>query len=170
MAEKFKWYGKEVNDAIAKRLIYAIKMGCYMVEGDAKESMKPGSGEEYRRKGIIHRASAPGEPPAVDTGRLRASISSNWTGSGMARGEVNRKAKGEEGKEKAKPEDGVGQPTKELTGVVGTNVEYARRLELGFVGADSLGRIYNQLPRPYLRPALHKNEKKIAKLFKDIVK
>lgn len=37
---------------------------------------------------------------------------------------------------------------------VGTNVEYARRLELGFYGADKLGRVYNQPPRPYLRPAL----------------
>ncbi len=162
MAEKFKWYGKEVNDAVAKRLMDAIKVGCHLVEGDAKESMKPGSGEEYKKRGgKIHRASAPGQPPAVDTGRLRASISSNWTGSGMAKGKV---------KSPAKTEDGVGQPTKELTGVVGTNVEYARRLELGFVGTDSKGRKYNQAPRPYLRPALHKNEKGIRKLFKDIVK
>ncbi|MBA7558320.1 hypothetical protein ES705_51119 [subsurface metagenome] len=161
MAEKFKWYGKEVNSAVAKRVMDAIKVGCYLVEGDAKQSMKPGSGKEYKRGGKIHRASAPGQPPAVDTGRLRASISSNWTGSGMAKGKV---------KSPAEADDGVGQPTKELTGVVGSNVVYARRLELGFVGADSLGRIYNQLPRPYLRPALHKNEKKIAKLLKDSVK
>jgi len=162
MAEKFKWYGKEVNDAVAKRLMDAIKIGCFMVEGDAKQSMKPGTGREYKKPGgKIHKASAPGEPPAVDMGRLRASISSNWTGSGMAKGKVGPQAKAD---------DGVGQPAKELTGVVGSNVEYARRLELGFVGADSLGRIYNQLPRPYLRPALHKNEKKIRKLFKDSVK
>jgi HK97 gp10 family phage protein len=36
---------------------------------------------------------------------------------------------------------------------VGTDVVYARRMELGFRGADSLGRVYNQAPRPYLRPA-----------------
>ena len=133
MAEKFKWYGKSVNDAVAKRVMDAIKTGCFMVEGDAKQSMKPGSGREYKkRSGKIHKASAPGEPPAVDMGRLRASVSSNWTGSGMAKGKVESPAKAE---------DGVGQPTKELTGVVGSNVEYARRLELGFVGADSLGRI-----------------------------
>lgn len=160
MAEKFKWYGKEVNDAVAKRLIGAIKVGCYLVEGDAKESMKPGSGKEYKRKGKIHTASAPGQPPAVDTGRLRASISSNWTGSGMAKGKV---------KSPAEADDGVGQPTKELTGVVGTNVEYARRLELGFVGTDSLGRIYNQLPRPYLRTALEKNRKEIKNIFKKFI-
>jgi HK97 gp10 family phage protein len=37
---------------------------------------------------------------------------------------------------------------------VGTDKEYARREELGFAGADSLGRVYNQPPHPYLRPAL----------------
>lgn len=37
---------------------------------------------------------------------------------------------------------------------VGTNVEYAARQEFGFSGADSLGRVYHQPARPYLRPAL----------------
>ncbi|MBA7556847.1 hypothetical protein ES705_49570 [subsurface metagenome] len=59
-------------------------------------------------------------------------------------------------------------PTK-LEGRVGTNLEYARRVELGFVGTDKLGRVYNQAPRPYLRPALHKNEKNIIALFKKII-
>ena len=36
---------------------------------------------------------------------------------------------------------------------VGTDVPYARRLEYGFSGADSLGRVFNQPARPYLRPA-----------------
>ena len=52
-----------------------------------------------------------------------------------------------------------------MTGQVGTNLEYARRLELGFVGVDSLGRKYDQAPRPYLRPALEKNKALIKKLF-----
>lgn len=30
---------------------------------------------------------------------------------------------------------------------------YARRIELGFTGRDSLGRFYNQAPQPYMRPA-----------------
>lgn len=46
----------------------------------------------------------------------------------------------------------VGRNSVEVS--VGTNVEYAARLEFGFAGADSLGRVYNQQPRPYLRPAL----------------
>jgi hypothetical protein len=41
---------------------------------------KPGSGRIYRRPGRIHQASAPGEPPAPDTGRYRASWSTRATG------------------------------------------------------------------------------------------
>ena len=42
---------------------------------------------------------------------------------------------------------------------VGTDLEYAARIEYGFSGADSRGRHYNQPPKPYLRPAFdeHKN-------------
>lgn len=36
---------------------------------------------------------------------------------------------------------------------VGTNAVQARRLEHGFHGADSLGRVYNQPPYPHARPA-----------------
>ncbi|MEV0257718.1 HK97 gp10 family phage protein [Streptomyces sp. NPDC050732] len=38
--------------------------------------------------------------------------------------------------------------------VIGTNKPQARRLEYGFVGADSLGRIYNQPPFPHVGPAV----------------
>jgi hypothetical protein len=37
--------------------------------------------------------------------------------------------------------------------VVGSDVPYARRIEFGFNGYDSLGRLYHQSARPYLRPA-----------------
>jgi len=47
-----------------------------------------------------------------------------------------------------------------LTGRVGSNVEYSRAVELG---------TEKQSPQPYLRPALHKNEKKIIGLFKKII-
>lgn len=45
------------------------------VEAQAKVNLSmPGSGRIYRRRGIPHQASAPGEPPAPDTGLLRASV------------------------------------------------------------------------------------------------
>ena len=46
--------------------------------------------------------------------------------------------------------------------LIGTNVPYAARLEFGFVGADSLGRIYNQAARPYLRPAMDNNREAVV--------
>ena len=44
---------------------------------------------------------------------------------------------------------------------VGSSMDYARRLEKGFVGTDSRGRRYHQAPRPFLRPALDNNTEKI---------
>jgi hypothetical protein len=61
----------------------------------------------------------------VDTGRLRSSISHE-----------------------------LGRDVRGLHARVGSNVVYARRIELGFDGVDSLGRRYSQHPRPYLRAAL----------------
>ena len=37
---------------------------------------------------------------------------------------------------------------------LGTTEPQGRRLEFGFVGPDSLGRIYNQPPFPHVQPAL----------------
>ena len=36
---------------------------------------------------------------------------------------------------------------------IGTDLVYARRVEYGFSGRDSLGRLYNQAPNPYLHSA-----------------
>ncbi|MCT9003536.1 HK97 gp10 family phage protein [Streptomyces rhizosphaerihabitans] len=41
-----------------------------------------------------------------------------------------------------------------VTGVVGTNKPQARRLEYGYIGPDSLGRIYDQPPYPHVGPAV----------------
>lgn len=38
---------------------------------------------------------------------------------------------------------------------VGPTAVYGRRIELGFSGADSLGRVYKQPPYPYFTPAFH---------------
>lgn len=35
---------------------------------------------------------------------------------------------------------------------VGPSTVYSRRLELGFDGPDSLGRVFHQRPRPFMRP------------------
>lgn len=83
------------------------------VERKAKQlASTPGRGRVYGR----HRASAPGDGPAVDTGRLRASITRE-----------------------------TGKVGSVLVARVGTDVKYAKWLELG---------TSKMSPRPFLRPAL----------------
>lgn len=48
-------------------------------------------------------------------------------------------------------------------GATGTNLDYARRVELGFVGVDALGRQYNQAAQPYLRPAFDEKKQEAVK-------
>ncbi|MFF4409800.1 hypothetical protein [Streptomyces sp. NPDC001404] len=48
------------------------------------------------------------------------------------------------------------------TAVVGTFAPQARRLELGFVGADALGRIYAQPPFPHVAPAMAQTRAEFA--------
>jgi HK97 gp10 family phage protein len=64
---------------------------------------QPGTGRIYPRGKKVHQASAPGEPPAVDTGRLRSSIGHDET---QILGET-------------------------ISVRVGTNVDYATPLEYG---------------------------------------
>jgi hypothetical protein len=69
----------------------------------------------------------------VDTGRLRASISQNWTGSGKARGDVDSKAGAD---------DGIGQPPAKpdaFTAVIGTNVEYGPAVEFNEIAHHEVG-------------------------------
>jgi len=50
-----------------------------------------------------------------------------------------------------------------LIAKVGSNKEYARRIEFGFIGKDVLGRYYNQAAQPYLYPAFFAYENEIVK-------
>jgi len=103
----------------------------------------------------------------VLTGRLRGSLSTNWAGSGIAEGKTSGKAK---------TGDGMGEPPGEkgMIVAVGTNVVYARRVEHGFFGPDSLGRVYAQQGKPYLFPAYFTYEGEvmgeIVKEFKKMAK
>lgn len=64
----------KVLEGIAIKLVNEIK----------RKLSQPGSGAIYRRGGVTHQASAPGEPPAVDRGRLRASYT--WQAGGEGKG------------------------------------------------------------------------------------
>ena len=45
-----------------------------------------------------------------------------------------------------------------LTGEVGTDEPYGRRLEMGFIGKDSLDRFYNQAPRWHFKPGFQETQ------------
>lgn len=99
----------------------------------AKRARHPGGRAKRRTNPPRHQASAPGEPPAVLFGRLRQSITHS------------------------KPTwDGWTVSTE-----VGTNVEYARRLEWG--GIDRNG--VRILPRPYIAPTVLREEEAIDRIL-----
>ena len=89
----------------------------------------------------------------VDTGRLRASISVNWTGSGLSNGAVENKAK---------RSDGVKEPKdKQFAVVIGTRVDYAIYQELGTKKMQA---------RPYLRPAFFYGLEKVREFIQKRVR
>lgn len=132
-----------------KELVDKLKIGGLKVEASAK------------RDGNI----------PVQFGRLKASISTNWSGSGMPYGATGGEAK---------QNDGVGQPDgpKGFTVVVGTNVKYAHMQEFGSWGdapktgegeyPSTKGRAHTPTKRPpegfqYLSKAYHKHEDEIKR-------
>jgi hypothetical protein len=98
------------------------------------------------RKGRRHRASAPGEPPAVLYGALRNSV-----------GHSNVEWDGWE----ASMSVGPGLGTSPKDGSPDPGDAYARRLEYG--GADNKGVMI--LPRPYMEPSVQKAEAPMNALF-----
>lgn len=109
----------------------------------------------------------------VKTGRLRASLSTNWSGSGKNRGRTGSKAEAN---------DGVGQPggPDGLVVVVGTNVTYGPSVEFGHVAASKQGEGGNAgigigigtvvQGRPYLTPAYLSHEGEIEKRLAAVLK
>jgi len=53
---------------------------------------------------------------------------------------------------------------------IGTAAVQGHRLEYGFVGPDSLGRVYNQPPYPHFRPMRDQIEHEWVKIMSDIVR
>ena len=65
------------DDYADDRLELGIRAATLDAENIAVDLVsKPGTGRVYQRRGTTHRASAPGESPALDTGALRNSIRS----------------------------------------------------------------------------------------------
>jgi len=73
-----KKINKKMTTNARKNVLTAVSRGTGMVEKTAQESIKnKGTGRSYTRRGITHTASAPGQPPATDSGFLGQNITMN---------------------------------------------------------------------------------------------
>ena len=157
---RINWYGNRVFTLATEANVHAMKTAAYVVEKDAKESIQKqaegnlyyiGRSKKTRRRTWYkkpgkgrkeHRASRPGEPPAIDTGILRSSIMSEVEETGM--NVIGR----------------VGPDVEYIAAKapIGTNVEYGYYLETGTAKMEA---------RPFLRPSLHRTRKEVVRIFKE---
>lgn len=158
------WHGKKVSDKLHNLARTRVGQSAMIVESEAKGLMKKGGrtesgslpkGQDTRTKINTYR-SRPGEPPRVQTGTLRRSITTEM------------------------------HPTMPIARA-GTNLFYAKLLELGYPGGkiirpktakalrwvDESGVHYAKSvrqgaiePRPFMRPALHRAEPIIRAMWR----
>ena len=112
--KSLKWYGDDVYKKIHNEQKKRVRQAAIFLEG-------------YIKKSFGTSPSQPGEPPGVDTGRLRNSITHE-----------------------------IEEALWDIIGRVGTNVEYARDLELGNKQIK---------PRPYLRRAIEENKQELVNIL-----
>ncbi|WP_337187593.1 HK97-gp10 family putative phage morphogenesis protein [Phenylobacterium sp.] len=76
--EKLDMAARHVQQNVQAELKKALYVSAQKVDAEAKKSIVSGqkSGRIYRRRSVLHQASAPGQAPASDTGRLVNSITS----------------------------------------------------------------------------------------------
>ena len=136
-----KWNSKRVVKRVARLIEKNMGAAMLILQGEVQRKISVGQPVVRSKGGSLRgtvKAQPAPTPPRVLSGRLRTSITHSVEGSLL---------------------------TRMIIGRVGSNVPYARRLELGFFGTDSKGRNINQGERPYLRPALKENlPKLIARL------
>lgn len=129
------WKDKEVYEILKGRIREQLLTCGFLIEGSAKRYCP------------------------VQTGRLRASISTNWTGSGLGRRPGDRAIRTRSGMQQFYA-DGVGEPPDEgpdiFTVAVGTNVFYAPFVEIGTVRCGAT---------PFLRAAFYENLPRIKKVL-----
>ncbi|MEM6670536.1 MAG: hypothetical protein AAF661_15100 [Pseudomonadota bacterium] len=143
--------------ATERQLTQRMNLATQVVRGRVVELLSVGQDVRRSSSGrlIGLSPSRPGEPPRVLSGRLRQSITA-------------RVARTPSSKGGAFDETGTnlpGQEVNNIVGVVGTNVRYARRLERGFTGTDSRGRLVRQAPRPFLFRALQEKLTDIRRIL-----
>ena len=75
-----EWYGDSLLDKIRRAAMVGVIDGVESVIEEGNSMIMDGkkTGRIYRRRGVEHQASAPGEAPASDTGRLVQSAHSEF--------------------------------------------------------------------------------------------
>lgn len=150
------WHDNRVLSAIRVTSEMAVKDAVEMLTDYAKKSMPdPGTHNPYRSRkgdGSIHLSSKPGEPPAVDTGELRASVS--WAISNGDKSDVGPEYSGEA----VETPNGI---LNDVVGRVGSSYDIAAILEL--YADDEPGEAIRR--REWLRPTSENNHAKIKKII-----
>ena len=148
---RVNWHGDEMDRELRTAIGELVDLTTTDLQREITVTLsRPGTGREYRvargqasgnlRQRGIHRASAPGQPPAADTGTLRRS----WQQGGMSNIDES---------------DGVGtsaNPTKRL----GSNLPYARFLEYGTM---------HIAPRPYVRSSVETVRTRVPQLARAVM-
>ena len=138
--DDFEGFAEEAFAELKPKMTRGVVAATLHLQGAIKRKLsRRGTGRTYRRRKVLHTASQPGQPPALDTGRLRNSIAvtdPKWDGWSVS-------------------------------AEVGTNVEYARILEFGGrTGRRNATRI---APRPYMRNTVEEETPRIEKVLRDAV-
>lgn len=144
--KQFSEYLSQVVPQVEDSLVNTIKLCCKKVQDDIQYSMahtERNTAVSYytNNKTKAHHPSMPGNPPAVDSGKLRESIKYEVHGEG-----------------------------KEVYGIVGssqTDENYAVYTEYGTTKGGWGG--HGMAPRPWLRPAMTKNNDWIRKSIANAV-
>ena len=144
------WFGREFLVEVTKANSDAMKKAAFLVEGTAKKSFGRGASKVFakltRRGTKFHRPSAPGQAPAVDFGILKSSVKSTFEDKGLTAFVGSDIDKIREEIRKKKPR----------TSITRSLLNYGFFLE---VGTKFMAK------RPWLRPALRKNNGKILRIF-----
>ncbi len=142
MSEAVQWEGQKILKLATTANVEAMKKATLFLEGEVKKVLsRAGTGRTYKRKSVTHRASVAGKPPALDIGVLMNSMTGVTEVKGL---EIQGFVGSDLDKIAAKSD-------------VGTDLEYGYYLEVG---------TKNMSPRPFLRPTLRVNGKKILEFFK----
>lgn len=143
MATEFAdWNERAIVEAAKRVMERRMTRVVLFVEGRVKALLARHQAKRRTRSGgfVGLEPSAPGEPPKMLTGALRSNIAGVVVVDAL-----------------------------EVHGYVGVRrgaaAKYGRRLELGFVGRDAAGRMIRQAPRPYLRPGILQNARRIGQML-----